>query len=47
VNLSTRSFEAVDGGLPLALAGASAHHARLVPSCSCTAMRPCDGSFSV
>ena len=31
VNLSTRSFETVDGGLPLAFAGASVHQAGLAP----------------
>jgi hypothetical protein len=44
--LSTRSFFAVDGGLPLALAGASAHHRWPAPIRSCTATRPCAGSSS-
>lgn len=46
-NLSTRSFDAVEGGLPDVFAGASAHHWKPVPIVMRTATRPCDGSFSV
>ena len=46
-NLSTWSFAAGDGGLPLVFAGASAHQAGAAPSWSRTAMLLCDCSFSV
>ena len=42
LNRSTVSFAAVDGGLPLVLAGAFAHHV-LVPTVSRTATLPCGG----
>jgi len=43
VNFPGRSFLAVDGGLPLVFAGASAHHAAS-PEEILTAMRPCADS---
>src|SRR5262245_7715091 len=46
-NLSTLSVFAVDGGLPVALAGVSAHQRSPVPIVRRTAIRPCDGSFNV
>src|SRR5439155_2796945 len=46
-NRPTRSLAAVDGGLPLAFAGASAHHGRPLPSVRRTAIRPCEGSSRV
>ena len=44
---STRSNDALDGGVPDVFAGALAHHAAAVPRRSLTAIAPCCGSFSV
>src|SRR3989442_8810745 len=46
-NRPARSLAAVDGGWPLAFAGASAHHGRPLPSVRRTAIRPCEGSSRV
>ena len=44
---STRSNDALDGGLPDVLAGALAHHGAAVPRRSFTAIALCCGSSSV